>query len=30
VENFDLIPNIDHKRKGHGVDSMRGRGWWSK
>ena len=29
VENFDLLPNIDHKRKGDGVVTG-GKCWWPK
>ena len=30
VKNFDLVTNISHKRKGDGIDSRGGRGWWLK
>jgi len=30
VDNFDLVLNTDHKRKGDGVNSKGGRDWWSK
>jgi len=30
VENFDLVPNIGHKRKGDGVGNRGISGWWSK
>ena len=28
--NFDLVPNICHKRKGDGIDSKGESGWWPK
>jgi len=30
MENFNIVPNIDHKRKGYGVGSRGVKGWWPK